>query len=336
MVPSVAMEKMQPLVLAVSLLLCGMSEGQNQLGSPGPSPGGDLSMPVVIEHMSQHLDNVLQPLMDMILVPGKMYSNPAASCKEIKNYSHESGYYWIRTYAGTPVQVFCDMNVMCGCSSEGGWMRLESMNMSAPGSMCPENLTKWEEDGTTGCVKSPDEACSSVILPTLGVKYSKVCGMAKGYQWGLTDAFRASSQNDINGAYVDGISITHGHARKHVWTMAAAQHEVASPNPMSLCSCTNTRNRMNLRLSPPSFVGDDYFCETGTHERASERLYADDRLWDGEGCGALSTCCRLNSPPWFCKTLSCYFSDHLEVRLCTQGPSTEKNVILKELQLFVQ
>lgn len=330
------MEKMQLLVLAVSLLLCGMSE---VFASPSPSPGGhNVTMPVVIEHMSQHLENILQPLMEMVLTPGRMYSSPAASCKEIKNLlpQSSSGYYWIRTSAGTPVQVFCDMNVMCGCSSEGGWMRLDSTDMSIPGSMCPENLTKWTDGGTTGCVKSPDEACSSVILPTLGIKYSKVCGMAKGYQWGLTDAFRGASQNDINGAYVDGISITHGHVRKHIWTMAVAQHEVSSPNPSSLCSCTNTRNRMNSALTPPSFVGDDYFCETGTHERASPRLYANDFLWDGEGCGALSTCCRLNSPPWFCKPLSCYFSDYLEVRLCTDAPSTEENVVLKELQLFVQ
>lgn len=333
---------MQLLALAVSVLLCGASEGHNVLTSPSPIPGpgvdpsGNATIQMLMEHMSQ----LLEPLMDMVHVPGKMYSNPAASCKEIRSHCPQSpsGYYWIRTSAGTPVQVFCDMNVMCGGSYEerGGWMRLASTDMSTPDSMCPENLTKWTHGSTVGCVKSPHEACSSVILPTLGIKYSKVCGMAKGYQWGLTDAFRGSSQSGINGAYVDGISITHGSPRKHIWTMAAAQHEVTIPNPTSLCSCTNSRNRMNSLLTTPSFVGDDYFCETGTHERASPRLYPNDCLWDGENCGALSTCCRLNNPPWFQKTLSSSSSDYLEVRLCTDEPSAEEDVILRELQLFVQ
>ena len=31
--------------------------------------------------------------------------------------------------------------------------------------------------------------------------------------------------NDINAAYVDGVSLTHGTPHNHIWTFAAAIHE---------------------------------------------------------------------------------------------------------------
>jgi hypothetical protein len=42
--------------------------------------------------------------------------------------------------------------------------------------------------------------------------------------------------------------------------------------------------------------------------------YYDDPLWDGEGCGPISTCCRFNNPPWFSKSLPKPTTDDLEVR----------------------
>ena len=42
-----------------------------------------------------------------------------------------------------------------------------------------------------------------LFFSTNGVSYQHVCGRARGYQKGSTDAFRDSY-------YVDGLSITHG------------------------------------------------------------------------------------------------------------------------------
>ena len=60
-----------------------------------------------------------------------------------------------------------------------------------------------------------DPGCYATNFSTLGIPYSKMCGMAVSYQKGHTDAFNEA--RSINGPYVDGISITHGNPRKHIW-----------------------------------------------------------------------------------------------------------------------
>ena len=70
-----------------------------------------------------------------------------------------------------------------------------------------------------------------------------------------------------------------------------------------------------------SFVGNDYFCDTGYNSTTYPRriLYTNNPLWDSKGCGSNSTCCQFNNPPWFCKTLSQSTTDDLEVRICNGG-----------------
>ncbi len=66
----------------------------------------------------------------------------------------------------------------------------------------------------------------------------------------------------------------------------------------------------------PSFVGQDYFCESGfSVPWPSARLYPDDPLWDGDGCTlAGNTGCQFNNPPYFAKQLNS--TTGLEVRAC--------------------
>ena len=83
-----------------------------------------------------------------------------------------------------------------------------------------------------------------------------------------------------------------------------------------------------LTSSVPSFVGNDYFCETGVPpgQRFNNSVfYADDPLWDGQGCGPTSTCCTFNNPPWFCKQLPQSTSADLEVRLCSAAWAYYRN-----------
>ena len=301
---------------------------------------GNQINPDMMKGLMENISTFFKPLMDMTTIPGKSYNNPASSCNEILTQCPDcpSGYYWVCTIYGTPVYVKCDMDVYC--DNESGWMALIDLDMYTPESICPDNLIKWSHGALHGCMKPKDTQCASIHLPMLGVRYSKVCGKAKGYQWGKTDAFTFCPGSDctsIDSAYVDGISITYSEPRKHIWTMAAAQHEVAYPNPASLCPCTNVRNRMNSLLAPPKFVGNDYFCETGTVEKATaQTLYGTNPLWDGQGCGSLSTCCTHNNPPWFVKSLCHVSCDDIEVRLCANSNSIDKKVILKELVILVK
>ena len=100
------------------------------------------------------------------------------------------------------------------------------------------------------------------MFPTQGIQYSQVCGRIIGYQVGHPQAFHLENSNEpqvIDSSYVDGVSLTFGSPRKHIWTFANATDEANAGNDRSRCSCTDS-SRPN---TPPSFVGNDYFCETG-------------------------------------------------------------------------
>ncbi|XP_065883942.1 uncharacterized protein [Dysidea avara] len=61
--------------------------------------------------------------------------------------------------------------------------------------------------------------CYSTIFGTpLSTSYSEVCGKIIGYQKGSMDSFYPSMEGLVT--YVDGISITLGSPRKHLWTYA--------------------------------------------------------------------------------------------------------------------
>ena len=66
--------------------------------------------------------------------------------------------------------------------------------------------------------------CLSILFPTENVIFSKVCGRQKAYQTGCTDAFNPHGKPSptINTNYFDGVSLTHGNPRQHIWTFAAA------------------------------------------------------------------------------------------------------------------
>ncbi len=245
-------------------------------------------------------------------------SYPASSCNDITQYK-PSGEYWIATNStSSPVQVYCDMNrTSCSCNTTGGWMRVANLDMTDSNQNCPDGfrLVNRTEPPLRTCGR-PGPGCVSITYPTYGVEYSRACGRVIGYQDKSTDAFdeyflnRAASIDDN---YVDGVSLTHGKLpRQHIWTFASALDETRS-TPL-VCPCT--RADLTYSGALPPFIGQDYFCETGSRQTFSDIFYPDDPLWDGQGCGGTSTCCEFNKPPWFCKQLPQPTTDSIELRLC--------------------
>ena len=101
-----------------------------------------------------------------------------------------------------------------------------------------------------------------LCLTSMG-SLTKRCGKVIGYQEASPDAFANYyvRPNDINGAYVDGASLTHGHnPRHHIWTLTAALDE-AGIIRHSICPCTHRGGSAALL---PSFIGSSYFCDTGS------------------------------------------------------------------------
>ena len=266
---------------------------------------------------------------------GDIPAYAATSCQQIASLRSEatSGRYWIQEESG-PAHVYCAMEgVPCG---EGVWMQVANINMTETSSKCPVGLEKVTSPKSL-CRKTVSSGCSSASFSTHGVPFSRVCGQVIGYQYAHVNAFRPyfnDQQFTLDDLYVDGVSITHsGVPRQHIWTFAAAMSEVPGSN-LHACPCTNSRSHVAFTGLIPEFIGDDFYCETGSRIAFSNRYYLEDPLWDGKGCGRYSSCCEGEGKPWFFKVLSQSVTSDIEVRLCVNEPT--ENVLIEIISLYVQ
>jgi hypothetical protein len=161
-----------------------------------------------------------------------------------------------------------------------------------------------------------------------------VCGRAIGYQYGSTDAFSYLVVDTIDSYYVYGISVTHGLPRNHIWTFAAGLTEGHTTYQGPNCPCSNPGHPSNVL--PPSFVGNNYYCESGNPGSSyiHYHLYSDDPLWDGQQCEG-QCCSNGKSPPWFSVELPNPTADDIEVRICIAQPSFD-DIKIQLLEFYVQ
>ena len=169
------------------------------------------------------------------------------------------------------------------------------------------------------------------------MRYEKVCGKVIGYQYYQPYGFGPSRFTPgINQTYVDGVSLTHGSPRQHVWTFADVTDEtepVANHYPHVTCPCLHPA--LTFIGVIPGFVGEDYYCETGSRREVEARYYFDDPLWDGEGCEGENECCDRGGP-WFCKQLPQPTQDDIDMRVCTNNKRFVEDVVLEQIELYVQ
>ena len=261
---------------------------------------------------------------------GQRKNVPAPSCVSLPP-SSPSGYYWVRASNGSAVHVYCDMTRSCG-GATGGWMRVAELDMTNSSHRCPGGLTQRRYPNKRLCARRQSSGgCSTVTISTSNIRYSSVCGRVIAYQYGAPDAFYMLS---INSTYVDGVSLTHGNPRKHIWTFAAATDEVSIEDNSCPCIRSDLISRANSKI--PSFVGDDYFCDTGSQNHYQLILYSDNPLWDGVGCGSQSTCCSFNNPPWFYKQLPQPTTDDIEMRLCRNYLRTNEDIAIEMANIYVR
>ena len=213
------------------------------------------------------------------------------------------------------------------------------LDMTDSSTTCPSG---WQLTGyskrTCGRVSAGSFTCDSTTFPVSGGEYTRVCGRIKAYQWGRTVAFysyHVGFRTTIDGAYVDGVSVTHGSPQQHIWTFAAGRSE-GNPTGTYVCPCDASRD-----IRVPPFVGEDYFCESGVNEawgfsRHSRTFRSTDTLWDGEDCLPSSTCCSQRNPPYFIKQLPTPTTDDIEARMCLHWPSIYVNIAVELVELYVQ
>ena len=256
-------------------------------------------------------------------IPGFCKTDEYLSCSDILAYdlNAASGYYNINlTDYESTVSVYCDMEGV-NCDGEGGWTRIGYLDMTKPDATCPDGLTQQQYNGIghplCGRSNSSLYGCDSASYSSFGLNYTKVCGQVRGYQYGHTDAFTTGT-NDINSYYVDGVSITQGLPRQHVWTYAAGNGENSYH-----CPCSDSSSE-----PIPAFVGSDYYCESGP--------LATDPLWDGEQCNdSEATCCDDQAMPWFYRELE-ESNEDIELRVCSNLHRSEEEIPIDIFEIFVK
>ena len=284
------------------------------------------------------INDILLLVEDLIMLnndsSSSSFSPIPTSCQEIKNKqpNSPSGVYLLTTNNGTKY-IYCNMEELCG--SGGGWTRLAYLDMTDSTVNCPSGFRLYQSGGVRACGRGriDEGSCTSVQYPSNGISYSQVCGRVVGYQYGSPDAVSdRHAHNDINSYYVDGVSITRGSPRQHVWTLMAGLFE-AHNDTVNNCPCSQGTTLQ-------SFIGNDYFCESANpaNHYQLNTFYTSDPLWDGKGCGNLEgNCCTAPGLPWFNKILNTTTTDYLELRVCgDQGGWDPENVPVSFYELYVK
>ena len=203
--------------------------------------------------------------------------------------------------------MYCDMHTE-RCGIKGGWTRVAYFDVR--NAACPSGDLLLDTYPQRMCRRRAS-GCASIIYQSNGVSYSNVCGRVTGYASLTVDAlayYRPGA--GLDSVYVDGISITHGSPRKHVWTFA-------------------TDHEGSCRIKDIPFIGEDIYCENTDYSTSNRR-----RLWDGQGC-RLAENCQRSGQPWFCHTVPIVTNDYLEVRVCQDSDENNERVALEQVEIYV-
>ena len=234
-------------------------------------------------------------------------------------------------------QLVVSQRTFCGST---GWTKVAHLDMSADRSQqCPPELRLYDRTPyvvrACGRKVSSTGSCDSVTFSTNGVTYSEVCGRVLGYQYYGPRGVNMSRSIDEN--YVDGVSITRGSPREHIWTLIANTFENSGYYPQSEipgCPCANSTGGFQS-----SFIGNDYFCESGNIHFlfAVGWIYNTDPLWDGKLCRQRERpCCDAPGIPWFHKVMDSATADDIELRVCGLDETTYTDTPVGLYEIYVK
>ena len=214
------------------------------------------------------------------------------------------------------------------------WRRIAYFD-TTQGDSCPTGLRTVTNATTSqiACGRNFSNAgCASVHIP-VQFNYSQVCGIVKGYQEGSTDAFGAflRGRTTTIDMYVDGVSITQGSPRKHLWTYA---NGVSEENEWEHGRCSCARSNPTHTTHVPDFVGGNYYCESGFSTDYQIGVVAwDDPLWDGLSCvNPNNKCCERYG--WFHQDVP-LTSDNIELRICGDEGVDNEDTLIEYYEFWV-
>ena len=308
-----AMQLQQPALQEISTLQAQLNAVQQQ----------QHALQEMVSQFNELTNNLYQMREEDMLLLNQYTGLP--SCAALSP-SFPSGYYWVRASNGSAVHVYCDMTRSCGRIT-GGWTRVAQLDTTSNGHQCPSGLTQRTDGDIRTCVRDTSTAgCSSVTFPTQSISYSRVCGRITGYQFGSTDGFFTG--HNISSIYLDGVSLTHGNPRQHIWSFAMGLDRTATHQNIRVtnnCPCQHISAK-----HPPSFVGNNYFCDAANEHYAGIHKFYSLPLWTNASC----LCC--TNPPWFYKQLPQPTTEDIEMRVCRNQNSDNEDILIQVVEIYVQ
>ena len=273
----------------------------------------------VVSNCTQYRDNIefiQQNIQELLsLVTYTLSAVAFDSCRAVMQFPHlPCGVYNIRSFDGTHTQSFCKIN----CSNPfQGWRQIAYLDMNnSHASNCTEGFVSRNDP--SACVRgSCSPGCSSVIYHNHNfTTYSKVIGRVRAIPYHSPDGF-AKYGNDrphfptLDQNYVDGVSITHGTPRQHIWTVTFSSNHIA------LNCSTCFRNK-------PSFVSNHYSCEELLVNCSTVQC----RIAGQRQCVA--------NEEFFYRDLPHATIDDLEVRVCRDETRGNEDISISFLEIYVQ
>ena len=217
----------------------------------------------------------------------------------------------------------CSTSTALTCNGiSGQWRRVAYLDTNQTNIECPGSLQGTNNPPSCRIFGS-SPTCSSAFFSSGGLPYSQVCGRIYG-RYSLTpDAFDTFPVDrpafpTINDNYVDGVSLSYGmNPRNHVWTLA-----VTIPQRNRIAGCTS------CNFEVPGFVGSDYSCqivpECSLSDDSTCRLV---EVWnDDNQCNGNST---------FYRNLTQTTTENLEMRLCRDQPTSDEDISISFIEIFV-
>jgi hypothetical protein len=245
-----------------------------------------------------------------------------SSCAQIlaDNSSAPSGTYALDV-GGASVNVECDM-----VTSGGGWALLVRYD---EGESCP---SPWIPSAR-GCVRVTDAAESSVLV-TPPFSFREMRGTVRALGFGVAEAFRDDGGKTIDDTYVDGMSITVGTPRNHVFTFALGKTDSFNGDSTGVCPCDGG-------TPSPSFVGASYLCEEPAEScdpvNSATRFFDDtDVLFDGQDIQE-AVCLNVpESAPDFQVDLGVVHGEDVELRMIFDEASNNEDLAVIHMDLWVR
>ena len=164
--------------------------------------------------------------------------------------------------------IYLNVSILPQCG-EGIWYRVAYLNMTDPSQQCPSAWRQYSGNQYRACGRPVSGSQSSpATFYTTNCQYSKVCGRITALQFASPDGFQTIY--NIDHVYMDGVSITYGSPRNHI---SSEMNE-----NIYACPCDS-----HFGTPPQSFVGSDYYCESGNpNQEWRGRAYPDNKLYGME------------------------------------------------------